>query len=297
MVKDLGRGCFMAKIDIKHAFRLCPVHPDDWPLLGYKWLGKYFFDVRLPFGSRSSPFIFNTFADSLAWILIHKYVTLLIHYLDDFFLCAPTLIECQRKVDTVLRVFEYLGIPIAEDKLEGPSRRIVFLGIEIDSDSLSIRLPADKLSSLSSIVSTWQHKRKCTKVELLSLIGSLSFACKVIKPGRIFLRRLIDLSTTVSKLHHHIDITSSVRLDLSMWSSLLSFWNGTSVIQSSISSVDLNLFTDASFKGFGAFFDGSWVSSPWLSNVSSFNIATLELFAFYTAVVVWGDSLRDHNLF
>ena len=62
----------MAKIDIKHAFRLCPVHPDDWPLLGFKWLGNYFFDVCLPFGSRSSPFIFNTFADALAWILIHN---------------------------------------------------------------------------------------------------------------------------------------------------------------------------------------------------------------------------------
>ena len=38
LVRDMGRGCFMAKIDIKHAFRLCPVHLNDWPLLGYKWL-------------------------------------------------------------------------------------------------------------------------------------------------------------------------------------------------------------------------------------------------------------------
>ena len=86
MVREVGRGCFMAKIDIKHAFRIVPVHPNDWPLLGYKWLGRYFFDVRLPFASRSSPFIFNAFADSLAWILIHKFgITSLMHYLDDFF--------------------------------------------------------------------------------------------------------------------------------------------------------------------------------------------------------------------
>ena len=51
----------MGKVDIKHAFRICPVQPDQWPLLCFQWLGEYYTDTRLPFGSRSSPFIFNTF--------------------------------------------------------------------------------------------------------------------------------------------------------------------------------------------------------------------------------------------
>ena len=63
----------MTKVDIKNAFRLCPVHPEDWPLLGYKFLGKYYFDICLLFGCRSFPFIFNSFADSLAWILVQKF--------------------------------------------------------------------------------------------------------------------------------------------------------------------------------------------------------------------------------
>ena len=139
IVRDLGPGCFMAEIDIKHAFRLCPVNPRDWPLLGYKWLGKYFFDVRLPFGSRSSPFIFNTFADALAWILIHKFgITCLIHYLDDFFVCAYTYEECLVKVNQILCVFSYLGVPIAEYKLKGPSQSLGFLGIHINSVFLCI---------------------------------------------------------------------------------------------------------------------------------------------------------------
>ena len=185
---------------------------------------------------------------------------------------------------------------MAEDKLEGPSQCIVFLGIEIDATSLIIRLPTDKLSHLSVAISSWINRKKCTKVELLSLIGSLSFACKVIRPGRIFLRRLIDLSTTVSNLHHHIDISSSARLDFNMWSSLLSTWNGSSVIQTTTSSFELQLFTDASFKGFGAFFNGLWFSSPWQFDISSFHIATLELFAVYAAVIVWGDSFRHRHI-
>ena len=165
IVRDIGIGCFMAKIDIKHAFRLCPVHRSDWPLLGYKWLGKYFFDIRLPFGSRSSPFIFNTFADALNWILVHKFsLTCIIHYLDDFFICASTFSECQQKVSTVLNVFRSLGVPIALDKLEGPSQRLVILGIEIDSLNSCIRLPEDKLTSLSASVVTWVHRKSVSNL-------------------------------------------------------------------------------------------------------------------------------------
>ena len=65
LVLAMGKEAFMAKLDIRHAFRLCPVRPDQWGLLEYCWQGQFFVDTRLPFGSRSSPFIFNTFADLL----------------------------------------------------------------------------------------------------------------------------------------------------------------------------------------------------------------------------------------
>ena len=70
LVRSSGTSAFMAKLDIRHAFRLCPVRPDQWNLLGFCWNGLFFCDTRLPFGSRSSPYIFNTFADLLLWILM-----------------------------------------------------------------------------------------------------------------------------------------------------------------------------------------------------------------------------------
>ena len=59
---------------------------------------------------------------------------------------------------------------------------ITFLGIEFDAAKSIIRLPNDKLSELIDLVRSWHSRKKCVKRELLSLIGSLSFACKVIKP-------------------------------------------------------------------------------------------------------------------
>ena len=57
-VKRLGVGCYLAKTDIKSAFRIIPIHPGDYPLLGMKWQGNYYFDRCLPMGCRSSCAIF-----------------------------------------------------------------------------------------------------------------------------------------------------------------------------------------------------------------------------------------------
>ena len=170
------------------------------------------------------------------------------------------------------------------------------MGIEIDSVDFSIRLPADKMLHLSSTVECWLVQKKCTKHELLSLIGSLSFACKVIKPGRFFLRRLIDLSTSVARRHHHISLPKSVREDLSMWSTFLRSWNGKSLMLSPlVSSQSLALSTNASFLGFGSLFQGHWFSLPWPSppaqhNGQPIHIAILELFAIYAALSCWESS-------
>ena len=57
----------MAKIDIKAAYRLIPVHPADRWLLGMQFEGAIFMDMVLPFGLRSAPKIFNAVANALEW--------------------------------------------------------------------------------------------------------------------------------------------------------------------------------------------------------------------------------------
>ena len=101
-----------------------------------------------------------------------------------------------------------------------------------------------------------QHRRKCTKRELLSLIGKLSFSCKILPAGRIFLCRLIDLATTVKNLHHHIRITTNARLDMQWWLDILPSWSGKTIILEShwTPSTRMQLFTDASGSiGWGAY--------------------------------------------
>ena len=140
-------------------------------------LGRALVDTRLPFGSRSSPFIFYKFADALLWILTVVFgIPFIVHYLDDYFLCSSSKQSCQHDMDILESVFSELGVPLAPDKVIGPVTKLTYLGIEIDSVSLTIRLPVDKMSKLSTSLKQWSSRKKCTKRELLSLIGSLSFA-------------------------------------------------------------------------------------------------------------------------
>ena len=67
-----------------------PVHSEDQPLLGIRWLGAVYLDTALPFGLCSAPKIFSTVVDVLTWAMITEGIHDLLHYLDDFlFLCPP----------------------------------------------------------------------------------------------------------------------------------------------------------------------------------------------------------------
>ena len=50
LIQQLGRGLQLVKLDIKDAYLIVPVHPDDYHLLGIKWKGSTYVDHALPFG-------------------------------------------------------------------------------------------------------------------------------------------------------------------------------------------------------------------------------------------------------
>ena len=68
-----GRGTVMAKFDVASVYQNVSIHPNDRPLLGMQWHGKYFVYMVLPFGLCSALFIFTCVADLVEWILVHNY--------------------------------------------------------------------------------------------------------------------------------------------------------------------------------------------------------------------------------
>ena len=70
LLKRLGKGCFMAKTDVKSAFCIIPIHPADYSLLGLKWDNMYYFDRCLAMELSRSCAIFEAFSTATEWLSI-----------------------------------------------------------------------------------------------------------------------------------------------------------------------------------------------------------------------------------
>ena len=118
--------------------------------------------------TKSTPYIFNQFASALHWIMATNYAADLIHYLDDFLLAGPPgQPTCSESTETMLRVCERLGIPVALDKLEGPATTITFLGITIDTTLQQLQLPPDKLQEMIQRKTTVSTETEYRNLEII----------------------------------------------------------------------------------------------------------------------------------
>ena len=205
VLQSLGPGSYLAKTDLKSAFRLIPIHPDDWNLLGIYWKAQFYVDLYLPFGLRSAPYLFNQLSEALEWILKHNYgLQHGLHILDDFLVIEPSRVQCLTSFSTLLRVFMSLKAPLVASKTLGPSQVLEFMGIVLDSARTEARLPEDKLARTRELLTSFKRRRSARLVELQSLISTLQFACKVVIPGRTFLQCIINLTSKVPSRFHHI---------------------------------------------------------------------------------------------
>ena len=69
IIKKLGKGALMCKVDLMDAFKNLNVAEHLWPYQGIKWNNKYYFNTRLVFGSRSSPKLLDNVSKAICWIL------------------------------------------------------------------------------------------------------------------------------------------------------------------------------------------------------------------------------------
>ncbi len=106
------------------------------------------------------------------------------HFHDNFLtLGAPNTIECSQNLKVIMQLFGALNIPIAENKIEGSSTQLPFLGL-LDTVNPEARL---QIGTIREAILCWLSKSITTKCDILSFIGLLSFAAKVVPPSWTFL--------------------------------------------------------------------------------------------------------------
>jgi len=296
-ILERGRGSWLCKTDIVDAFKLVPIHPSLWHLYGVNWNGAYYFYTRLVFGSRSSPKIFDWLSQAVCWIAKHNYgIELIFHLLDDFLTIDYPSATAERTMAILTMIFNRLRIPISLKKTVGPTTQLQYLGIILDTNAMEGRLPLDKLDRIRGLLCQFESKQSVSKRALLSLLGHLNFASRVIKPGRSFVSYLLALAASVKELHHHVRLNVECRLDLAMWLRFLTGWNGVALFldKEVTKAADYALYTDASATmGYGGFFQNRWFQAKWppelmLKDNKQLSMAFLELYPIVVSAMLWG---------
>ena len=183
------QGYFMAKIDLKLAYRSVRIHPSNHQATGLQWTFEgdteptYLIDTWLPFGSRKAPAFFNRLTQGSMSNDGQKGHSHCCLYLDDFFVIGATKADCQHAFNTLFSLLRKLGFYISYSKLICPTTSLSYLGFQVNSDHMTVALPAGKLRELQSNLEQFSIRKRATCKKLQSLAGKLNWACQVIKGG------------------------------------------------------------------------------------------------------------------
>ena len=192
-------------------------------------------------------------------------------------------------------LFRRLGIPLSHPKTIGPLASLVYLAVVLDTSLFSTRIPIDNIQRISSLIQEFSTKKRCTKRELLQLLGHFDFAARVIIPGRSFMSYLFQVSCTDQQLHFRVRIGKEARVDLATWEYFITNWNCHCFFlnHDPVSNVDLCLHTDAAGGvGYWGLFRSLWFASPWSNFLRLFpntrSSTLLELIPIVSAAVLRG---------
>ena len=155
-----------------------------------------------------------------------KFSFCVIAYLDDFLIIENSFDRCNAALSSLIQVLRKLGFSINYKKVKGPCRSLIFLGVMIDTVAYTLSLPNEKMCEFIDQLWDFRGRRRASKRQLESLIGSLNWAGQVIQGGRTYLRRMIDMKNKLCSPSDKIRLNDNFFDDLNWWLAYMKVFNG-----------------------------------------------------------------------
>ena len=158
---SMGPNSWFAKTDVENAYKLLHCRLEERPFFGFTWLGKFFFDISTPFGSKAAPANFDDLNETLVYIsatLSKTPLSWVFKQLDDVpVLCPQNSSAAQQFYATYQAVCAAIGVPLAPHdpnriKAFTPGQTGTVLGICFRSSDLSWKFPPNKWHATISLL-------------------------------------------------------------------------------------------------------------------------------------------------
>jgi len=151
-----------------------------------------------------------------------------------------------------------------------------------------LSLPPDKVTKLKDSLACFKARSRASCRQLQQLVGKLSWASHVVRGGRVYLQRCLDMLRPLKKPHHKVRLTPAFYGDIEWWLQCLDHFNQTRIMRSD--GPEINVFTDACNAGAGMVTQNDWAYIDWKLDQPSMTAAHInikETMAIIHAVKRW----------
>ncbi|XP_033218301.1 uncharacterized protein LOC117173769 [Belonocnema kinseyi] len=216
-------------------------------------------------------------------------------YLDDILLIAKSEQFCRLIVAKTRTLLESLGFVLNLEKSNFmPSQQCRFLGLDFNSKNFTVELPRERRDNILKLAKRFGSKSRCRIRDFAQCIGVLVSACQGVKYGWLYTKiveshKYLALLKTKGNFDGLMEISKHVKTELEWWSENILSVNNP--IRFSI--YQLEIFSDASLSGWGAFCNGEKTHGWWNTEKQKEFINLLELRAAFNGLRCFAENHRS----
>ena len=294
----IRQGDWLAKVDLKDAYFSVALNPAQRKFFCFKWRGKIFQYVSMPFGLGPAPRIFTKILKPIISSL-RKQGLRLVAYLDDILIIGNSRLAALQAVREVINLFESLGFLIQQEKsVTDPAQSLEYIGLVINTVTMSFSLPEKKREKLLGQCSKAYTSKTVSLKELASLLGILNWASQSVEYAPAHFRSLQATYTRQSKLASgvlstQLTLPPEAKEDLLWWIKKAEFAKGRHI---SAGCPTIFICSDASLSGWGAVSDSIKTGGPWTSIDAKRHINELELLAAFNGLKCFASAVSNSTV-
>lgn len=297
-LKLISENCFMASIDLKDAYYSVPIHDDYCKFLRFEWQGQMYQFVCMPNGLAMAPRKFTKLMKPV-FSLLRQQGHISSSFLDDSLLIGNTKEECQANVLATANLMSRLGFVIHPFKsVFQPSKQIQYLGVIINSESMTVKLTEERAASLKSdCIQLLKHPNNVPIRQVAKVIGKIVASFQAVKYGPLYYRcieedKKLALKDSKGNFDDSMALSAKSRKDLKWWiDNILNAYNDIYVKQPQIS-----ISSDASLAGWGGVCNDKKAGGAWKAEDQLCHINFLELKAALFALKSFGSILQNKHV-
>ena len=263
-IKLMKPNCWMASVDLKHAYFSVPMNRAFRKYLRFIWNGKLFQFTCLPQGLKSAPRLFTKITKPI-YATLRSMGHIVLGYIDDSYLQAESKELCVKLIHDTIDLFVSLGFIVNIPKsVTDPSHELEFLGFILNSTNMTVRLTVVRIERVISACVKLRNKNTDSIRNVAQVIGLMVSSFPGVEYGQLFYRsleiqKIKALNESRGDFDQMMPVTDEMKSDMTWWIENLS----SQKRDVTKADADIVLNSDASLEGWGANYIDRKIGSRW----------------------------------